>query len=535
MMQSRSEVADALPLANDDASIGIVIPCFNQAAFLSDALDSLLAQTHPPAQIVVVDDGSRDHPEQVVARYPGVELISQPNAGLSAARNTGLTAIRTRYVTFLDADDLLCPRALEFNRAFAAAHPDAGFVYGAYQRVDGNRQWLSGPHFRPVAADAWRNLLEGNPVGMVATVLFDTARLRAVGGFVAGLSPCEDYDAYLRLARHYPAYAHPECVALYRIHGANQSANVPWMLEGALRVLDRHRPDPHEPAAMASWRQGRRAWRRLYGEKMAFKTKGLPRASATARLVRGMALSPRAVSQRIARGLARRWHRITGSQRSHFLPLGHVDMGQLANLEPVSRSFGYDRGTPLDRHYIERFLVRHSRDIRGRALEVGDASYCERLGRGITVQDVLHVSPDAPGATIAGDLASPGLLPADTFDCEVICQTLHLLIDVRAGIEELYRALRPGGVLLATVPGISPIDHGEWKDTWYWSMTAQSASRLFGAIFGADNVDVTVNGNVYAATCFLQGMALEEVHRPWLDHTDPAYPVTIAIRAVKRA
>jgi hypothetical protein len=230
----------------------------------------------------------------------------------------------------------------------------------------------------------------------------------------------------------------------------------------------------------------------------------------------------RAVKRRLARI---RYRRAT--------PIGAIDMGQLASLEPVSRSFGYDRGTPIDRYYIENFLERHRADIRGRALEIGDASYCRRFDSGITQQDVLHVSPDAPEATIRGDLTQPGVLPEAAFDCMVITQTLHLTIDVREAIARLHAALRPSGVLLLTVPGISPIDRDDWNSTWYWSMTGQSATRLFGEIFGAEAIDVTVHGNVYAATCFLQGMALEEVQQDWLDRKDPCYPVIVAVRAVR--
>jgi hypothetical protein len=115
----------------------------------------------------------------------------------------------------------------------------------------------------------------------------------------------------------------------------------------------------------------------------------------------------------------------------------------------------------------------------------------------------------------------------------VLTQTLHLIYDVRAAISTLHRILRPGGVLLTTFPGISQIDHYEWGESWYWAFTARSARRLFEEVFAADGVKVETHGNVFAATAFLQGIALEELRREELDHNDPDYQVTIAVRAVK--
>jgi len=166
---------------------------------------------------------------------------------------------------------------------------------------------------------------------------------------------------------------------------------------------------------------------------------------------------------------------------------------------------------------------------------VGDALYSERFGTGITQQDILHVSETNPNATIIGDLAEPGTLPERTFDCIVLLQTLHLIYDMPTAVGELHRALKPGGILLLTVPGISLVDPGEWHDTWYWSVTPQAARRLFSEEFGPANVEVEFDGNAYSATCFLQGLAVEELDPAKLKPRDPAYPVTVAVRAQRAA
>ena len=237
------------------------------------------------------------------------------------------------------------------------------------------------------------------------------------------------------------------------------------------------------------------------------------------------------VAAALPAGLRHKVKRALG--RASQPPLGHVDLGDLDRVRPVSFDFGYDRGTPVDRYYIERFLDRHRGDIRGRVLEIGDAAYCERFGSGITRQDVLHIDPQAPGATIVGDLSQEGVLPHGAFDCMVITQTLHLIYDMAGAVERMHASLKPGGVLLLTVPGITPIDHGEWGDTWFWSLTEVSARRMFAERFGADQIEVTTHGNAYAATCFVQGLALEEVRRERLDKTDRCYPVVVTVRAVK--
>jgi hypothetical protein len=209
--------------------------------------------------------------------------------------------------------------------------------------------------------------------------------------------------------------------------------------------------------------------------------------------------------------------------------------GDLGRTIPLSTEFGFDRGTPIDRYYIESFLVAHADEIKGRTLEIGDDTYTARFGGSRTTQrDVLHVHSRNPSATIVGDLSKRGTLPPEVFDCLVITQTLHCIYDMRAAVEELYGSLRKGGVLLLTSPGISQIARDEWGgENWFWSITGASARRLFGDVFGAANVTVRVHGNVFAATAFLQGVAVEEVQKAKLNVVDDAYPVTITVRAQK--
>jgi ubiquinone/menaquinone biosynthesis C-methylase UbiE len=132
-----------------------------------------------------------------------------------------------------------------------------------------------------------------------------------------------------------------------------------------------------------------------------------------------------------------------------------------------------------------------------------------------------------------GDLTCADFIPSDTFDCVILTQTLHLIYDVRAALKTLYRILKPGGVLLATFPGISQISNDRWRESWYWAFTNLSARRLFEEIFPSANVRVEVCGNVLAAIAFLHGLAVEELRQEELEYRDPHYEVSILVRAVK--
>jgi SAM-dependent methyltransferase len=209
-----------------------------------------------------------------------------------------------------------------------------------------------------------------------------------------------------------------------------------------------------------------------------------------------------------------------------------IGSGQFNRTRPLSLEYGYDRGTPIDRYYIEAFLQAHASDIRGRVLEVGDDTYSRRFGgQRIAHQDILHIQADNPKATIVGELGDPRTLPSGAFDCIILTQTLHLIYDMVAAVGELRRALAPGGVALITVPGVSSIDRGEWGGSWHWSLTELSMKRLLTEAFGSGEVSVEAFGNLYAATAFLHGACAEEVDAGKLRMRDQAYPVTIAAAA----
>ena len=238
----------------------------------------------------------------------------------------------------------------------------------------------------------------------------------------------------------------------------------------------------------------------------------------------------------LTRLIAQRWHiPITREQRQQILQRWRqpARLGTLRRTRPLSNHWGYERGTPVDRYYIEQFLTLHRSDIHGRVLEVKDSAYTDRYGLGVTQRHVLDIDPANPRATLIADLSAADAIPSEEFDCFVLTQTLHFIYDVRSALEHACRILRPGGVLLVTLPAISKLAHGH-EQTDYWRFTPASCVALFGSVFGAQNVTIYPNGNVLAAIAFLAGMAREELTQAELNDADAEFPTLIGVRAVKQ-
>ena len=209
-------------------------------------------------------------------------------------------------------------------------------------------------------------------------------------------------------------------------------------------------------------------------------------------------------------------------------------LGTMRRTRPLSSDFGYDRGTPIDRYYIERFLAAHGADIRGRVLEVKEPLYTRRFGRDVTRSDILDIDAGNPRATLVADLAAADHVPAETFDCFILTQTLQLIYRVEDAVRHAHRILRPGGVLLVTVPTVSRLAFPPEQAPDYWRFTAAACMGLFGETFGADHVSSRAHGNVLTCMAFLTGMAVEDLRQSQMDAEDPLFPLLVTVRAVKR-
>jgi len=239
------------------SDVAIVIPCFRHGNFLSGAIESAIGQSHPPGEIIVVDDGS-----DVARSYPEVTLLRQDNAGLAAARNAGLRAATSSKIVFLDADDLLLPAALELGLQCFARQADAAFVYGAFIERRLGHDW---PRFEP--ASHHHDLVRCNWIACVNAVMFDRAKLAGIGGFDETLGMCEDWDAYLRLSRLHVFAHHRSAVAVYLRHDTNMSNDETELLRWIDAVRRKELARGLDPAGLAAWQEGEGIWRSFYDRK----------------------------------------------------------------------------------------------------------------------------------------------------------------------------------------------------------------------------------------------------------------------------
>ncbi len=248
------------------ALVSVVIPCYNQDRFLPEAIESVLAQTHSPVEIIVVDDGSPDTTSEVAERYPTVRCIRQQNQGLSGARNTGLRESRGKFLMFLDADDRLTTNAVQAHLECFAAHPDAGFVVGDIDRIHEDGSFECAPRWPILTANFYEELLKANHVANTIAVMFRRTVLETVGEFVRTISAAEDYEMLLRAARSFPSAHHRTVVAYYRRYSASMSRKGSLMLQSMHQVMHAQQEFVKGNSRLeAAWREGDTYWRDEFG------------------------------------------------------------------------------------------------------------------------------------------------------------------------------------------------------------------------------------------------------------------------------
>ena len=528
--------------------VSIIIPCFNQGHFLATAIESVLQQTYPLVEVVVIDDGSHDSTPAVAAHYAAVRYFYQPNQGLAAARNTGLHQSRGTYLMFLDADDWLYPQAVSLNVRYLEQKPGVAFVAGAYERVYSEKR-KSQVQIPAIQPDPYLTLLSGgNYLGMIAAITFHRWALEEFP-FDAAYRRCEDYDLYLRITRKYAIVQHQEKIAGYRIHATSLSADIPAMLRSALLALEAQKDSLRTVTEHQAMAVGIGNWKKYYYTLLCDAILTQKTAISKEALLGLLVYSPSLFLRFYVLGSL---HRYTAFLKRHlprtvlstlhkmklinqFLPpVGQISYGDFNRLKPLCDNFGFTRGGPIDRYYVENFLRAESASIKDRVLEIGDNSYTLHFGgEKVTISDILHVDASNPHATYVGDLSYAPHLPDDTFDCLILTQTLQFIYDFKGALQTCHRILKPGGSLLLTVPGITPIDPGEWKETWYWSFTDKALSRIVTDIFGSEQVSTQSFGNVHVATAFLYGVGRPELSLEELDFYDPQFQVINTVKAVK--
>lgn len=546
------------PINCENPIVSVIIPSYNHENYLPRAIDSVINQSYPHFEIIVVDDGSTDNTKNVCLRYPSVKYVYQPNAGLSSARNRGVEISSGQYLVFLDADDWLLKNALECNLNILMPNTKVAFVSGGhkvyYEPED--KTWIVQ---KEVNENHYLRLLEGNFIGMHATVMYRNWVFKTFL-FDTSLRYCEDYDLYLKITRKHPVVHHTGLIAVYRIHDNNMSSNYSEMMRHALLVLEENLKNIKTSEEKKSLLNGVEFWKSYYSEKIfdnlinqlyCKKLDYNPKEIKTLKInndvlykkfktinrqyskVQFKQKIKNSIKKLIPSSIFKLYQ--TKYKKSNPPPLiGKVNLGDLNRTTPFSTQFGYDRGGPLDRYYIENFLNENSSLIRGRVLEIGDNAYTLQYGgSNVTKSDILHIDDSNEQATFIGDLSNAPHIPSNTFDCIVLTQTLHLIYDFKGAIETCHRLLKQGGTLLITVPGISHIAQDGWGKYWLWSFTDASMQRIMEERFPTEKISTKTFGNVLVASAFLYGMGLPEIKKEQLDQHDPHYQLTITVRAVK--
>lgn len=249
--------------------VSVIIPCYNQEAYLGEAIRSVLQQSHPSIEVIVVDDGSSGDVAEVTARFPQVQLIRQANGGAALARNRGMATAVGDYLLFLDADDRLLPDALAREVAVLKARPELAYVSGQVQLIDGAGGLIALPPAQEVEADHFRILLQSNYIWTPGAVLYRRSLFETEPGFDPAAGGSADFELNIRLARRHPVAVLSEVVLEYRTHGQNMSADAAYMLRSGIEVRRAQYPFVrHDPVLLKAWKQGIKAVQHDKGQEL---------------------------------------------------------------------------------------------------------------------------------------------------------------------------------------------------------------------------------------------------------------------------
>jgi glycosyltransferase involved in cell wall biosynthesis len=510
--------------------VSIIIPFFNSQKFLPETLESVFSQTYTNWELLLVDGGSTDGSEQIAVQAADknpakVRYLYHPgheNQGVPKTRNLGYMHARGELIALLDSDDLWLPQKLEKQVSILDKYPNADALYGETLYW---YSWTGKPEDkkRDFIYNVWKAhdiqqdtiiqpprlltpLLEYAVCPCPCSIILRSEVIKRIGGWenIFRNSVYEDQAFYVKLYLNASVYIDSHCLDKYRQH--------------------------EEQMCYATEKEGESLAGRLFFFNWAQK------------YLAEQGYQDLRIKDYLEAALQPYRHPVFSDQVELPIPVGQANFGNLRRLTPISRYWGFDRlhdgelGQPIDRYYIEAFLDNHKQDIKGRVLEIGDSSYTRKFGGDrVLLAEALNADHDIKEATYNnGDLITGMGFPKGIFDCFILTQTLLFIYDIQSAIWNAYDALKPGGVLLATIPGISQICSREMELFGdYWRFTSASVKRMFGDIFGESNITVTTYGNVLTASAFLFGLTSHELKIEELNFHDLDYQVIIAVRAIK--
>jgi peptidoglycan/xylan/chitin deacetylase (PgdA/CDA1 family) len=480
-------------------TLGIVVAA-GPSVLTAKTLHSLASLEPPPDQVVVVLPNERDaRVEQwlvATCQLRGWSCVPSGARTLAAAFNSGLAQTTSDWVLLVDAGDTVPTGLLgSLNTAIGSAGGTQGLVAGTVRVVG-----LDIDDRASIDAACPAGVDPGHPA--LRGVVWRRDTVAAAGGLDEELPVAARYELLLRLLGLGAGVGAIDDVVMHVTvdEGSALRAELgrPEFAGTVAVVADRHRP-----------------------------------VLAAAHLD--------VLELRARRVTALRREHLAALRRHRDAELKLQALGEFTTASPtiewraspLSRDWGYERGGPVDRHYIEQFLAAHASDIRGDVLEVQEADYATRFGgAAVTRSDVVDVASSNANATIVTDLRCAANVSAGSFDCVILTQTIHVIDRMDAVIRECHRMLRPGGVLLVTAPTVSRVCLEYGRDGDLWRVTPDGLRCLLTAVFG-DEIAVSTYGNAGAGAAFLLGAGRPEVPLDVLGVADAFYPMLVGARAIK--
>jgi glycosyltransferase involved in cell wall biosynthesis len=536
--------------------VSVIITFLNAEKFLEETIESVFGQTYLEWELLLVDDGSRDKSTHIALNYQKnhpdkvrfLEHDRHANMGISASRNLGIRNARGKYIAMLDADDVWVENKLEQQVEILETYPQAGMVCGnskywhswtadprdlsldryIHDTINPNRLKLNSLIYPPLLLLLTLNG-EIDPI-VPSDIILRKEAIEHVGGFENIFKSMHEDQAFLaKIYLNSSVYVAASCWTLYRQHpdscntlavkSGRQIAAELFYLNWLDKYLNEKRvTDPDILNALH-----RRLWN--------YKHPALNELKQTA--IKNIKKTVKALAPRLLPSSARD---LLISKNTGRRPQGWVDFGELRRLFPAGEFWGVNRGHPIDRYYMDRFFKENSDYIKGIVLEIGEDLYAYKYGKENVIKcDIVNISNDSDSpSVIYADSVFALHIPSGIYDCVILTRVLRQIYNLSSAIETLKSVLKPGGTVLAALPGICPNTDGlTYNRNWLWHFTSSSARELFEKEFAPENLEIKCYGNVLAATGLLMGLVSEDLTREELDYIDHRYEIIVGVRAVK--
>lgn len=515
--------------------ISFVMPAFNCEKTIEESVYSIINGNYEPGdEIIIVNDGSDDGTLKIVndlqKKHPFIIIINNPkNKGCPTSRNIGIRSAKNQLIFNLDSDDILVPgsvnklkKYLIDNNADVAAFAEIHFFTNCVKNI--THKWICKSGLLTLA-----DFLAG-PVVPGGNFIYTKSSWKRIDGYWEygrGLHEFWGFELkqiasgskFVNMANSYYYHRYSrDSLYVRESKDENQNSLVATrMIEPFLYLLH---PDD---AAYIKGDIGSKMWFKTFSNHPLRAKNG--KLGKTGRIENLEETKIRKMLKRTIRML------------TYLISMLEYIKMKYLKTKPVSRFFGFDRGLPIDRYYIEKFLSENRQLIKGVTLEIAGSTYTRKFGgKKVKKSLIFNIKENWTKADVIGDLATGEGIKENFVDCFIMTQTLPFIYDIHSVVKNAVKILKPGGNLLVTVPGITQIsryDMSRWGQ--YWSFTDLSLRKLFEGVVPLSFIDIKTYGNVKSAACFLYGFARHELTQKELEYQDSDYQLIIGAVVKKPA